>query len=358
MYKTFMKKFYYNIRSALRTNSKYMYWRVFTPVNKFFKNRYIPESFYSVEFTNVCNLRCVFCGYQHFNGEFKINDFDNFKHKISEVAKQTRNNISFTPLTGDIFTDKNVIQKLKYVDNHVGIDRYGLTTNFILCSQEEILEILKLKKLEQLKISIYGHDASSFKAVTKSNSYKKLISNLKFLSKNIDKVNFTLNLAVRSFMDFDFKKHKESSELISLIYEIEGKSKLVKKSQHYHYTNWGGTVTKKDIGDLNILLKDDRDVFKNGPCNRLYSFLVTANNDVILCACRDTHRYMVIGNINDNKLEDIVSLKNERYKKWIDQQENNEFCGPCNACDMYEPIYAKPLHQIIKNMNMNWLFKV
>ena len=65
--------------------------------------------------------------------------------------------------------------------------------------------------------------------------------------KNLDKLKFPINLAVRSYMDFSFSKYKESSEPIKLICEIEKKSNLVKKSQHYHYTNWGGTVTKKTL---------------------------------------------------------------------------------------------------------------
>ena len=51
------------------------------------------------------NLKCAFCSYQHFDGEFKINDFENLNLKY-EVSKQTKTNISFTPLTGDIFTGK------------------------------------------------------------------------------------------------------------------------------------------------------------------------------------------------------------------------------------------------------------
>lgn len=353
-----MYRVFFKFRSKIRTNIKYFYWRIFIPINKLINKKYIPESFFSVEFTNVCNLRCAFCGYQHFDGEFKINDLENFKHKIHEISTQTKTNISFTPLTGDIFTDKNVIQKLKYVENFNGIEKYGLTTNFILCSKEEILEMLNLKKLTQIKISIYGHDADSFKKLTKSNSYKRLISNLKFLRDNADKIKLKLNLAVRSYMDFNFEKFKKSSELIKLVYDLEKSNPLVKKTQHYHYTNWGGTVTKEDIGNLNIILKDDRDAYKEGPCNRLYSFLITAHNEVILCACRDTHRYMVIGNINDNKLSDIINLKNEKYRKWVEEQEKNIFCGPCKACDMYEPIYAKPLHQIVKNLRLNSLFKV
>lgn len=350
-------KFFYNLRSKLRSNLKYLYWRIFIPINKLFNVKFIPQSFFSIEFTNVCNLKCVFCGYQHYKGKFEVNDLENFKKKIDEVAKLTRRNISLTPLTGDIFSDKNVIQKLQFIDDHQGIDGYGLTTNFILPSHDEIINLLNIKKIKQMKISIYGHDAESFKLITKSNSYKRLISNLEFLKLNINKLNFKLDLAVRSYMDFNFKKNRETSDLVKLIYELEERSNLIKKSQHYHYTNWGGTVTKEDIGNLNIILKDDQDAFKEGPCTRLYSFLITANNDVILCACRDTHRYMVIGNINETSLGNIANLKNEKYKKWVDEQEKDIYSGPCKACDMYEPIYAKPINQIIKKVGMNWLFK-
>ena len=144
------------------------------------KNTYL-ESFYSIEITNVCNLKCVFCGYQKFNGKFKIDDFEEFKFKLEQVAKLTDRNISLTPLTGDVFTDKNVIPKLQYIDNHHGIKGYQLTTNFILITEDEIINFISLKKLKQLKkISIYGHDEDSFIKISKSKSYKRLIRNLTF----------------------------------------------------------------------------------------------------------------------------------------------------------------------------------
>lgn len=350
-------KLFYKIRSKLRSNLKYLYWRLFIPINRFFKKKYIPQSFYSIETTNVCNLKCVFCGYQKYDGKFKIDDFDDFKFKLNQVAKLTDSRISLTPLTGDVFTDKNIISKLQFIDNHPGIKSYGLTTNFILPTQDEILDFIVLKKLNQLKISIYGHDEESFFKITKSKSYKKLISNLTFLKNNISFLNFEIDFAVRSYMNFNFEKYKGQSNLIDLILEIEKKSNLIKKSQHFHYTNWGGTISQEDIGDIDIILKDDKNAFKSGPCNRLYSFLITADKHVILCACRDTHRYMKIGHLDENELSEIVSLNNPRFKKWVDDQEKNIFEGPCKACDMYEPIYAKPINQVIKALKLNFIFK-
>ena len=46
----------------------------------------------------------------------------------------------------------------------------------------------------------------------------------------------------------------------------------------------------------------------------------------------------------------IRDIDNPLYKKWITDQEKNIFEGPCNACDMYEPIYAKQLHLVLKGL--------
>lgn len=342
---------YLKLRSKFRSNIKFLYWRVFIPINKILNKKYIPSvPFFSVEISNVCNLKCVFCGYQKYEGKFNIVSQIEFQNRIDQVAKITDWNISLTPLTGDVFTDKGLFEKLNYIENHPGIKSFGLTTNFTLCSHDDISKLLKLKKIRNLKISIYGHDSESFKAITKSNTYKKLVSNLEYLKNNINDLKFDLDLAYRSYMNFNFKNEEFQSKILDLTYEIEKKSNFVKKSRHVHYTNWGGTVTPLDIGNLDIILKDARKSYKNGPCNRLYSFLISANNEVVLCACRDTHRYMTIGNLNNSSLKEIISLDNPEYKKWISDQEKNIFEGPCKACDMYEPIYAKQLHLVLNSL--------
>ena len=251
----FKLRFYLKLSSKFRSNIKYLYWRVFIPINKFLNQKYIPSvPFFSDEVSNVCNLKCVFCGYQKYEGKFNIVSQIEFQNKIDQVAKITDWNISLTPLTGDVFTDKGLFEKLNYIENHPGIKSFGLTTNFTLCSHNDISKLLKLKKIRNLKISIYGHDSESFKAITKSNKYKKLLSNLEYLKNNINDLKFDLDLAYRSYMNFNFKNKEFQSEILDLTYEIEKKSNFVKKSRHVHYTNWGGTVTPLDIGNLDIIL--------------------------------------------------------------------------------------------------------
>ena len=66
---------------------------------------------------------------------------------------------------------------------------------------------------------------------------------------------------------------------------------------------------------------------------------------------------MKIGHLDEQDLKDIVSLNNPRFKKWVDDQENI-YEGPCKACDMYEPIYAKSLSKVVKSAGLIQFLKL
>ena len=50
---------------------------------------------------------------------------------------------------------------------------------------------------------------------------------------------------------------------------------------------------------------------------------------------------MKIGNAKENKLKDIINLKNKNYKEIIERQEKNDFPDVCKSCDFYRSIYEK-----------------
>ena len=82
---------------------------------------------------------------------------------------------------------------------------------------------------------------------------------------------------------------------------------------------------------------------------KIVLFFNYVDKHVILCACEGTHRYMKIGHLDEQDLKDIVSYENPKFMKWINDQEKNIYEGPCKACDMYEPIYAKSLSKVVKS---------
>ena len=67
-----------------------------------------------------------------------------------------------------------------------------------------------------------------------------------------------------------------------------------------------------------------------------------SDGTVNACACRDVNATLKIGNINNQKLKDIVSPnKNKTYKELIDNQQMGKFNPICTSCDYYKSIYVK-----------------
>mgnify|MGYP006075697523 CR=1 FL=1 len=350
-----MKSLFNLVKSKLRVKTKNFYYRMTVPFYRLIKKPMIqnPAGF-SIEFSSICNFNCVFCAYQHTTDKMRqIMSLDDFKLSVNEVANNGGTRIALTPLTGDIFTDRiGILKKLNFLESHVGIKSYSFTTNASLLDEEKIKYLKTTKKLSNMKISIYGHDKDSFTKITQTKLYNKVYLNLLDLKKSIDTLNFRIQFGIRSYMDFN--PSTCNSELLTIIKEMN-KNKNVSLDFHRHYTNWGGYVSDKDLNGLPIILKDDKKGYKSGPCARLFNYMILSNSDVILCACRDAMREMVVGNIKEKSLKEIISIENPKYKKWINDQEEDKFNGPCKDCDMYRPVYALPHYELGKKQTRSYV---
>ena len=63
--------------------------------------------------------------------------------------------------------------------------------------------------------------------------------------------------------------------------------------------------------------------------------IIGADNTVNACACRDANYSLRIGNTKENHLRDIISIKNTKYKKIIENHENQNYPDVCKSCDFY-----------------------
>ena len=67
-------------------------------------------------------------------------------------------NFGLTPVTGDIFMDKNIIEKLDYLETLKKLSGYYFYTNFIATTEKKTTRLFEYEKLTNLGLSIYGHD--------------------------------------------------------------------------------------------------------------------------------------------------------------------------------------------------------
>lgn len=314
--------------------------------NYYFENSNIPYNLKSIyiENSSKCNLNCKFCGYYKRDLKkhpMEIMQNNSFIDYINQAIGFGYENVGLTPATGDIFMDKEIFEKLDYLENLKSLKGYHFTTNFIPIKDGNIKKILQYKKLNHFGISIYGSDKETFMQFTQStkSSYNKLIKNLNDLNKEII-FNNSIEITIWQRSEKNFKLEKSESELSNVIKKLI-KNPNISYAYNEEYNNWGGMIKKIDVADLNIDLVEGK-TFKKGPCSLIFSRnIIGADGKVNACACRDANFELTIGNLKEQRLSEILSKKNEKYMKIINDQNKGNFHSVCKNCDFYVSIYDK-----------------
>jgi len=313
------------------------------------KKQYIPDilGHINIENTSICNLECKFCAYDKRDLRevpLQTMDFGLFKNITNQCLQLGYKNFGITPVTGDVYMDKNINDKLDYLETLKKLEGYYFYTNFIAITEKKIDKLLEYRKLTDLGLSIYGHDEESFINFSKGtkNSYRILIKNLNYLNDKLKRkeYNFKIELTQRTSRNFDLDN--STSELSIILKKLILQKNIVYE-YNYRFTNWGGLVEEKHISNLNIKFQT-KFTKKKGSCSLIYSRLsIGANGIVNACACRDANFTLQIGDIKKSDLKNIISYKNPKYKELINNQEKNNFSEVCSKCDFYRSVYEKPM---------------
>jgi radical SAM protein with 4Fe4S-binding SPASM domain len=341
------KKFFLEgILSKYRKEKKFL----LQLLNKLLKREYILPVLnrINIETTSICNLKCGFCAYdkRDLNSHPRTTmSRELFQRSITEASKLGYKRIGLTPTTGDAFMDKGFIEKLEVIEADDIIDSCYFYTNFIPCSESQIESLFSFKKFFLLAISIYGNDEESFCKFTKGNSvgYKKLVSNLNFLSNLLDSKKLHFEIRINQRCKEGFYLSEDNNELSRAIKNLAKKDKVAISHTYTHiYDNWGGKVSQEDVKDFGVDLKEGH-FRKLGPCTMIFSRLnIGANGTVNACHVRDADYTLKIGNIKEKSLKEILSSKNEKYLEIINAHKSGNLPKVCKSCDVYSSIYEYP----------------
>ncbi len=295
-----------------------------------------PRQSINIEVTSFCNLKCRFCAYQKKQGSKGHMPNDRFFDYVEQAARMGFTEFHLTPVTGDVFMDPRLFDKLHFLENHPKVKSYAFFTNFTIPNRDAIGQLMGLHKLAHLTLSIYGHDLGSFKAITQANEkvYQRLLDHLRFLLEHLDQCRFKLAIGWRSY-------HKipggRPSALIELLQQYKTRGIKVGRSQVYN--NWGGYVSNADVAGLDIDI-NSRASYKKGACAMLFnSIMVMADGTVNGCPCRDVDASLKIGDLNQQPLAAILSTGNQDYMRLIEAQQHGHYPLVCNNCDFYKSIY-------------------
>jgi MoaA/NifB/PqqE/SkfB family radical SAM enzyme len=308
-------------------------------VNRLAGRELVPmvQEFLAIETSSVCNLKCVFCAYTKKETP-KIsmtNAF--FADCVAQALDMGYRRFTLTPNTGDVFMDRHIFDKMEHLDAHPGVQDYTFYTNLTIPKPKDVERLMGMKKLQHITVSVYGHDAPSFVAITKSTEkvYRRLLTNLEVLLKFVDPAKRNIDIAVRSTRDMP---RTPSTELLVMLDRFRKAGIAVRLSHLYH--DWGGQVSAEDVKGLQIDFSDSRKIYKNGACALLFTGMqIMATGVVHACACVDVDAQLEIGNLNAKPLREIISTQNPAYMALIEEQQRGVFKPVCQSCGFYKSIY-------------------
>lgn len=313
-----------------------------------------PRYHLFIETTGVCNLSCRFCAYSKKEIGKVVMPMKMFQEVVNQSVEMGFSSFNLTPTTGEVFMDKNFIEKMQYLDRSPKVEGYSFYTNFVIPSRQQIEELFKLRKLKSMHVSLYGHDEKSFCSLTQQlgKQYYKLVENLRCLCDLYHKNSFfELGMSWRTIPSFVFDK-APNSELQEIVWEIKNKYQMEIDALAL-YDNWGGFITNEDVKDIGLRVKESSLVYKKGVCTLILDrVIVLADGRVNACACRDVNGSLIIGNIKEKLLSDILSIENPLYGNLIQEQMDNKFKVACKECSYYRSIY-QPLNRAFRGQYYN-----
>jgi hypothetical protein len=267
-------------------------------------------------------------------------DDDLFRKGIDQASAMGIDEIVLTPINGDVFMDKNIIDRMAYIESSA-VKSLIFYTNFIAADEPAIVALLAMNKLRYMEISVYGHDLGSFCNITGRGEaqYRRLVDNLVILERHFPakRADLRIVIAIRTYRSFGLDRDP-GNDLLDVIRRFQSAGVEIGVSSQAD--NWGGDVTKDDIADIEMDLTEGRHLYRKGPCGLPFdSVQVTATGKVNACACRDPRGTLTIGDLRTEPLSDILSSGNGKWSKIVEDHEAGRFNDVCASCGFYQSIH-------------------
>ncbi len=333
------------VRLWTRRAQRLAYGFAFFNLNSLRGRAYVPDPQrrLAIEPVSFCNLKCRFCSYPKNVHPRTVMPLDLFQTCVDQAAALGIRSIPLTPINGDVFMDKRILEKFRYLEDHPGIRDFLFYTNFIGISAAAIDTVLSFNKLSFLEISVYGHDEQSFCAITGSGAaqFRRLLDNLDTLVRQLRgrdrSPTITLGIRtgrrIRPDRDMDVTLRARIEELRAL---------GVTPGIYSEVDDWGGLISNDDVRDIDMDLIDARFTYKKGPCSLPFDTVqITASGRVNACACRDPSGSLFLGDIGQQSLSEILGWGNRNWRRLIENQMDGVFEGACRGCSFYRSVYDK-----------------
>lgn len=279
-----------------------------------------------VEFQTVsyCNSDCLVCPWSQLkkSAVLKYMNDDTWNSLLQGLEEMQPDRV-IPYLNNEPLLDKDIFAKIETIKKIVPHCSIELSTNGALMN-EDIAKKISLSSIDDILISVFGHDEESQRQIMGNNvPYKIVKENILRLKNILEKNNIKKNLAVVKIVNSPY-----------VSYDNIMKNKIFWNSNNIEVYEYGYLDRAKNVGNDN---QRDINIKPNG-CElnrhneRMYIYF---DGEVSLC-CHDWRKRFLLGNINNQSLKEIWdSQLYKKYRMMVDGDINsgkNFLCRSCKLC--------------------------
>jgi len=330
------------IKFWTKIGGRYVVWMIIITMNRLLQKSSVPKPWVRVfvEPTSNCNLACRFCSYPLEVRARETMSEDLFDRCMQGIQDLGVEQLWITPMTGDVFMDKDIETKLARAQGS-SAKSISFYTNFVVPDEAVIKALKPIGKLREIHISLYGADEDAFVAMTRKPAklFQRLVRNLEILNEELnDWSNHPMiYLELREGQQFRLETWRSP---LAVAVDRLVRAGLASLGVQHEYDTWGGQITPEHVEGLDISLVPGEALYQRGACFHVFrSPMVTSSGVVIACGCRGHDADLVLGELTETPLKEILSFENPRLQSVVSNMNAGKFPRTCRSCSMYRSVW-------------------
>ena len=280
-------------------------------------------SLLSIEFTSICNAKCIMCPHVEMERVKENMPFEILQKVVQDCKSKPLKKVNLFWL-GDSFCHREILDYLRYVRKELKGVKLYISTNASLLSEKRTRAIIDEDLIDVINFDIDGFKKETYEKVRLNLNFDKVVNNVRFFAeylkeqkKNKPQTRVTIiNMKPTTNEIEDFVKYW---------------SQLVDKVDVNKYNTWLGTQDDLNVGDS---LGESQEGGFDFACTHPWDELVIGADGRAGLCCLDYELAAEVGDVMQNTIEEIWQSKQmNSYRDKMLKLEYDEIdvCKNCNA---------------------------
>ena len=257
-----------------------------------------------IETTSFCNAQCLICPNKDMKRKKGVMDDALFK-KIVDDCKEIQPLEIYPFITGEPFMDKEIIDRIKYINKALPNTKVKIFTNGALLNHEVIKKLLGLK-IDGIVISFNGATKETYEKQMGLN-YEKTIENIKLLSQQ-DKIPLLISMVITKDTLPEINKFMDMWKGINI------------KPYISSFKNYGGKLKI----DVRLPVPEQ--------CGRVLTQMTVLHDGRVSLCCMDNEGEVILGDARENSLMQIWNSDKAKEIRKLHMDGRKEEIMICKDC--------------------------